>query len=110
MPQKKALEEFGGDVPAEEKGNIDKAMEELKAALETGKAEEIDAKAEALSQAGMKLGELAYRKAQEDAAGDPDNMGEAPAADKDAEKDEDDVVDADIMDLEVEEDEDEGKK
>lgn len=106
----KALEEFGGDVPAEEKGNIDKAMEELKAALETGKAEEIDAKAEALSQAGMKLGELAYRKAQEDAAGDPDNMGEAPAADKDAEKDEDDVVDADIMDLEVEEDEDEGKK
>ncbi len=106
----KALDEFGGDVPAEEKGNIDKAMEELKAALENGNAEEIDAKAEALSQASMKLGELAYRKAQEDAAGEPDNMDEPQAADKDAGKNEDDVVDADIMDLEIEEDEDEGKK
>lgn len=107
----KSLEEFGDDVPAEEKANIDKAMEELKSALEDGSAEDIDAKAEALSQAGMKLGELAYRKAQEDAAGDPDNMAEAAETpEADSSDKEDEVVDADIMDLEVEEDEDEGKK
>ncbi len=107
----KSLEEFGDDVPAEEKANIDAAMEDLKSAIEAGKADDIEAKADALSQAGMKLGEMAYRKAQEEAAGAPDNAEDAPADANAPSSDdkEDDVVDADIMDLEIEEDEDEKK-
>ncbi len=113
----KALEEFGNDVPAEEKSAIDKAMAELKSAIDKGEGEDIEKKADALSQASMKLGEMAYRKAQEEASGTPDNMedmgdmGDAPSASSsDDAAAGGETVDADIMDLEIEEeDEDETK-
>ncbi|MFP4313549.1 MAG: molecular chaperone DnaK [Alphaproteobacteria bacterium] len=107
----KSLEEFGDDVPADEKKAIDAAMEDLKTAIDGGNAEDIDAKAEALAQASMKLGEMAYRKAQEDSAGTPDSEtanATSQSASSHADKD-DDAVEAEVVDLEIEEDEDEKK-
>ncbi|HEY8189636.1 MAG TPA: molecular chaperone DnaK, partial [Micavibrio sp.] len=60
-------------------------------------------KANALSEASMKLGEIAYRKAQENAAGEPDNAAhQGQPSSTSAGKD--DVVDADFMELEDEDD------
>ena len=97
-----SLEELGDELPEEEKSNVEKAIEELKAVIDGDDAEAIKAKTEELSQASMKLGEIAYRKAQEDAAGDEqEDVAETVHAD------EDEVIEADFTDLEVE-DEDEG--
>ena len=71
-------------------------------------AEEIKAKTEALSQASMKLGEIAYRKAQEEAAQDADN--EAPAEGGSDASDDDDAIDADFTDLEIEAEEDDDEQ
>jgi molecular chaperone DnaK len=104
----KSLEEMGGDVPASEKSDIESAMAALKTAINGGNAQDIAEKTEALSTASMKLGEMAYRKAQENASGQPDSetvMDEAPQSSTKAETADDEP---EILDLEVEE-EDEGK-
>lgn len=105
----KTLEELGADVPAEEKTAIDAAMEDLKSALkdEGSSVDVLKEKTDALMQASMKLGEMAYRKAQEDAAGEadnaaPENKGESASAG------DDDVVDADFT--EVDENAEDDKK
>ena len=64
--------------------------------------------AAALAQASMKLGEIAYRKAQEKEAGmAPQGAPESPAPDVD---EEDKTIDADFTDLEIEEEDDDRKK
>ena len=94
----KSLEELGSDVPEEDKQNIESAISDLKAVIDGDDTEEITAKTEALSQASMKLGEMAYRKAQEEAAGE-----EAEAeAHEPATADEDEIIEADFTDLEIE--------
>ncbi len=97
----KSLEELGGELPEEEKQAAEDALADLKTALEGDDADDIKAKTEALSQASMKLGELAYRKAQEEAAGEPDNA--EPVMDG---EDIEDISsnDEEVIDLEVEED------
>ena len=88
----KSLSDLGDQVPDEEKTAIEGAISELKTALEGDDLEDIKAKSEALMQASMKLGEMAYQ-AQQDAEGD----GDGPAA---AEADgADDVVDADFEEV-----------
>jgi molecular chaperone DnaK len=95
----KSLEEFGGELEAEDKTNIETAIADMKALLEneSSTSEELTEKTNELAQAAMKLGEMAYRKAQEEAAGD------AEATDADAEtadaKSDDDVVDADFTEV-----------
>ncbi len=96
----KSMEELGDQLPDEEKSNVETALQELKDVLDSDNADDIKAKTESLSQASMKLGEIAYRKAQEDAAGEADNEHEAEVVG------EDEVIDADFTDLEIE-DEDE---
>ena len=103
------IKDLGGDVPAEEKTAIDAAMEDLKSALkdEGSSVDVLKEKTDALMQASMKLGEMAYRKAQEDAAGEadnaaPENKGESASAG------DDDVVDADFT--EVDENAEDDKK
>jgi len=103
-----SMEELGSELPDEEKKAVEDALEDLKSVLDGEDKEAIEEKTQALSQASMKLGELAYRKAQEDAAGEPDNA-EGDAQDAEA-ADEAEVVDADFTDLEVEEDDEEDKK
>lgn len=98
----KSLDEFGDKVPESEKDAIKSAIGDLKSLTEKedASAEEINEKTDALMQASMKLGEMAYRKAQEEAAGD----AEQPAADQDAKPADDDVVDADFTEVEDDKD------
>ena len=109
----KALEEVGDDAPAEDKKATEDAIADLKEALDGEDLEAITEKLNALQQASMKIGEIAYRKAQEAEAGTPDNADDfAPEATTEKSEDkanDDDVVDADFTELELE-DEDEDKK
>ncbi|MEZ5813144.1 MAG: molecular chaperone DnaK [Alphaproteobacteria bacterium] len=102
----KSMEELGGDLPGEEKKNIEQALQDLKDVIDSDDSEEIKAKTEALSQASMKLGEIAYRKAQEDASGSEGDAQNAEPVDAD----EDEIIEADFTDLEVEDDDENGKK
>ena len=96
MSNKREIEARGADV--------EKAIEELKAVVDGESAEDIKEKTDALQQASMKLGELAYRKAQEESAGETDDE-----AAETVDASDDDVLDADFTDLEVEDDEDDQK-
>jgi molecular chaperone DnaK len=101
----KSLGELGKDIPEDEQKNVRQAIDELKGVLEGENTEEITAKTQALTEASMKIGEIAYRKAQEDAAGQADD--ETPEAAKtNGSGKGDDVLDADFTDLEVEDDDD----
>ncbi|MBA4791639.1 MAG: molecular chaperone DnaK [Pseudomonadota bacterium] len=82
----KALAEHGDKVGAAEKGAIEAALNELKSTLESGDAEAIQAKTQALAQASLKLGEAMYAAQQ--------GGGEAGA-----EKAADDVVDAEFTEV-----------
>ena len=115
-----SLQELGADLPAEEKDNVEKAKQALQDALSGDDVDDIKAKTEELSQASMKLGELAYRKAQEDAAdeGQPVDAEEGETivpedhSDEVAESDDngdDDVLEAEVLDLEIEDDDDDAE-
>jgi len=94
----KSLEEFGADVDEADKEAIETGIADLKALLEKDDAtgEELTEATNTLAQASMKLGEVAYRKAQEESAGSEDAGDDADAT----AKSEDDVVDADFTDVE----------
>jgi molecular chaperone DnaK len=96
-----SIKELGDDVPAEEKEAVDAAISELKEAMEKDDIEDIKTKTDSLMQASMKIGEMLYRKSQEESAGEPDNAQ--------AQSSEDDVADAEVVDAdftEVDDDED----
>ncbi len=97
----KSLKEYGDKVGSEEREAIEIALEDAKVALEDGSAAEIKNKAEALSEAAMKLGEAMYKAQQSEAESDAQ-------ADANADEDSDDVVDADFE--EVSDDADDEKK
>jgi molecular chaperone DnaK len=63
----KNLNEFGPSVPADQKSKIEADVAALKGVLDSGDAQVIKSKADALAQSSMKLGEAMY-KAQQDAA------------------------------------------
>jgi len=104
-----SLEELGEQIPDDEKENVEKALEELRSVMDGENIKEIKEKINALAQASMKLGELAYRNAQEAEAGEPDNAG-GDAQDAESSSDDGEVVDADFTDLEIEDDDDDDKK
>ncbi|MCB9978276.1 MAG: molecular chaperone DnaK [Rhodospirillales bacterium] len=89
----RSLTDLGGDVPADDKAAIDKAMADLRSVIDGEDKDAIQDRTNALMHAAMKLGEMAYRKAQEKQAaeGAPAAPGEAPPAP-------DDVIDADFTD------------
>ncbi|MEZ5946189.1 MAG: molecular chaperone DnaK [Hyphomonas sp.] len=87
----KQVAEHGDKVNDTVKGEISKAVEDLKAARETENLADIQAKHQALMAAAMKLGEAIYASQQEAAA-------HADAA-ADAAADGDDVVDADFEEV-----------
>ncbi|WP_375210494.1 molecular chaperone DnaK [Hyphomonas jannaschiana] len=87
----KQLEEHGDKVSEDVKGEIEKAVGELKEARETDNLADIQAKHQALMSAAMKLGEAIYASQQEATA-------HADAA-ADAAADGDDVVDADFEEV-----------
>lgn len=105
-----SLEELGDKVSEDEKSTVEAAISDLKTALEGENAEDIKEKTEALTQASMKLGEIAYRQAQEDAASEATEGEEGDANSTDNSSPDDDAIDADFTDLEVEESSDDEEK
>jgi len=88
----KAIEEAGEKVDAETKEAVESAVKELRAALDSGGLDELNAKTEALNTAMTKASEQIYAAASaEQASGD----GEASDG---ASSDEEEVVDAEVVD------------
>ncbi len=88
----KQLEEHGAKVDAELKSAVEAAIAEAKTALEGDDADAINAKAQALTEAAMKMGQQIYEKEQAAAPAD----GDAPAEDTSADED---VVDAEFSEV-----------
>ena len=103
----KSLEEVGADLSDDDKKATEAAIADLKEVLDNQDAEasDIEAKTTALQEASMKVGEAAYRKAQEEAVQESGNA-DANDAGASSSSDDSDVVDADFTDLSMEEDED----
>ena len=100
----KMLMDFGEKIDASEKTEIEKLIEEAKAAISGDDAEQIKSTMEALQQGSMKLGEAMYKAQQEEgqAAPDADTSGEASSGQEpetDAE-----VVDADFEEVDDKDD------
>ncbi len=87
----KQLEEHGAKIDGATKTEVEEAIAAVKTALEGGDADDINAKAQALTQAAMKMGQQIYEAGQ--AAG-PE--GEAAAAE---EAPAEDVVDAEFSEV-----------
>lgn len=95
----KSLEELGDQLEADDRESIDTALSDVKSLLESEDPDPdtLKEKTDALMNASMKLGEMAYRKAQEEAAG-ASAEGEAESPDATSSK-EDDVVDAEFTEV-----------
>ena len=87
------LVEHGDKVGPDVKASIEAAVADVKAVLDSGDADAINAKVQALGQVAMKLGEAVYQAEQEKA-----NSG-AAAAGSEAKPSSDDVVDAEFTDV-----------
>jgi molecular chaperone DnaK len=93
----KSLADYGDKVSAADKSAIEAAIADLKSTLESGDAEAVTAKTNALAQASMKLGEAMYKAQQSQAEGDAQrDAGAAGGAD--------DVVDADFEEVKDDDD------
>jgi molecular chaperone DnaK len=96
----KQLAEHGDKVDASVKSEIETALAEAKAAVESGDADQMTEKTQALTQAAMKLGEAMYKAQQAEAQG---ASGEAAEAGVSEEKPaEEDVVDAEFSEVDEE--------
>lgn len=93
----KSLEELGTQIPEDDRKAAESAVSDLRYALNNSEKAEIEAKTTALMQASMKIGEIAYRKTQEDNAGTPDNAAEASNEAPKASSD--DIIDADFTEV-----------
>ncbi|KWV92969.1 molecular chaperone DnaK [Erythrobacter sp. YT30] len=94
----KQLEEHGDAIDAETKSSVETALAETKTALEGDDAEEINAKAQALTQAAMEMGKQIYEKEQASASAEADASGATEEAAPEAAED-DDVVDAEFSEV-----------
>ncbi len=94
----KSLKEFGDKVDANDRATIEQAVTELREVLDSDDVDVVKAKADALAQASMKLGEAMYSAQAETAGMDDDASG--PTSDT-AEQaaGSDDVVDADFEEV-----------
>ncbi len=87
------LADHGDKLASDVKASIEAAVTDVKAVLDSGDADAINAKVQALGQVAMKLGEAVYQAEQEKA-----NSG-ADAAGSEAKPASDDVVDAEFTDV-----------
>jgi molecular chaperone DnaK len=88
----KAIVDLGADAPPAEKAEAEKAIADMKDALQGEDKESIEGKLNVLQQASMKIGEAAYRKAQTQGTPPADNETAAPTQNANS----DDVIDADF--------------
>ena len=91
----KQLEEHGDKIDAGLKSEVETAIAATKSALEGDDAEEINAKAQELTQVAMKMGEQIYKQEQEAGAAAGDADAET-AAEEDSDED---VVDAEFSEV-----------
>jgi molecular chaperone DnaK len=78
----RTLKELGDKVGAGEREAVEAAIRDVKSVLESGSAEQLKAKTDALTQASMKLGEAVYKaQAAQGAAGAAGPGGAQPGAD-----------------------------
>jgi molecular chaperone DnaK len=98
------LEEHGDKVDASLKSEIQAAVDEARKAVEGGDPEEMKAKAQALAQVAMKLGQAIYEKdqAQAGASGAGEAGAEAGAAGGAEAAGGEDVVDAEFSEVDDE--------
>jgi molecular chaperone DnaK len=91
--------EHGDKVDASVKSEIETAISEAKAAVESGDVEQMTQKTNALAQAAMKLGEAMYKaqQAETEAAAGPDAGTSAPEGEP-----QEDVVDAEFSEVDEE--------
>ncbi len=94
----KQLEENGDKIDSDTKAEVEEALGATKTALEGDDADEINIRAQALTQAAMKMGEQIYKQDQENAApeGDAADAGAEAGAEDDADED---VVDAEFSEV-----------
>jgi molecular chaperone DnaK len=92
----KSVTDLGADCPQAEKEAVEKAVTELKTSMEGEDVDDIQKKMNDLQNAAMKIGEIAYRKAQEKEAGTPDNAQSSGENPSDKNPTNDDVIDADF--------------
>ena len=94
----KSLKDLGDQVASSDRKAAEDAIADLRAAMDKEDKSAIDAKTTALVEASMKIGEQAYRKAQEEQAGTPDNAqpSQSPKSDGAAG---DDIIDADYTEV-----------
>jgi molecular chaperone DnaK len=94
------LQEFGDKVSADVKTEIETALSEAKAAVESGDADQMQQKTAALTQAAMKLGEAMYKaqQAETEAAAGQDAGTSGPAEEQPQEE----VVDAEFSEVDEE--------
>jgi molecular chaperone DnaK len=90
----KQLGELDDKVDASNKEEIEAAIKDVREALGSESAEEINSKTEALTAAMQKISEQIYAAAQEQASGD------GASAEGEASEDEEEVVDAEVVDEE----------
>jgi molecular chaperone DnaK len=95
----KQLQEYGDKVSADVKTEIETALSEAKAAVESGDAEQMTQKTNTLAQAAMKLGQAMYQEQQAEAqaAG-----GDAGASSAGTEQPNEEVVDAEFSEVDEE--------
>ena len=100
----KMLTDLGEKIDASEKSEIEKLIEDAKAAISGDDAAQIKSTMEALQQGSMKLGEAMYKAQQEEgqAAPDADNSGDG-SSEKGSETDAE-VVDADFEEVDDKDD------
>ena len=84
------LADNGDKVDESLKGEIQSAIDAAKAAVETGDADQMTEKSQALAQVAMKLGQAIYEKQAQSEASPDNGAGEAPK---------DDVVDAEFSEV-----------
>ena len=89
----KQLQELGDKVDDSAKEEIEAAIKDLRGSLESGSAEEINSKTEALTAAFQKVSEQIYAAAQQEAA-----SADGATAEGGASEDEEEVVDAEVVD------------
>ncbi len=99
---KKSLVDYGDKLEAGEKEKIESALKDAEGVLKSDDKAQIDAKAQALSQAAQKLGEKMYADAQAKAqAGEAQGAGaeQAGAGAEPGKKDDGNVVDAEFTEV-----------
>jgi molecular chaperone DnaK len=92
----KVLEEHGGDVPSDVRGEIESALENVRKVKDSPEIKAIRSAIENLEQVSQKLGEIVYEKVQKEQQAQQGEAGEAGEAGGDADPKDENVVDADF--------------